>query len=71
MTSLSFKIKISFAHRTFSWTNEAKGKAAVHVIIIGFGLIEKTNKFIYDYEDIKGEPHEIKVKNISIKFMIQ
>ena len=31
-------IKIHFAHRTFSWDNEAKGKAAVHCVIIGFGL---------------------------------
>ena len=31
-------IKIHFAHRTFSWSNEARGKAAVHCVIIGFGL---------------------------------
>jgi hypothetical protein len=29
-------VSIHFAHRTFSWTNEAKGKAAVHCVIIGF-----------------------------------
>lgn len=27
---------INFAHRTFLWTSEARGKAAVHVVIIGF-----------------------------------
>ena len=31
-------IKIHFAHRTFSWSNEARGKAAVHCVIVGFGL---------------------------------
>ena len=31
-------VKIHFAHRTFSWTNEARGKAAVHVVIIGFSI---------------------------------
>ena len=31
-------IRIHFAHRTFKWTNEAPGKAAVHCVIIGFGL---------------------------------
>jgi type II restriction/modification system DNA methylase subunit YeeA len=31
-----YKIKIHFAHRTFKWFNEARGKAAVHVVIIGF-----------------------------------
>ncbi|MFN7522948.1 MAG: DNA methyltransferase, partial [Aphanizomenon sp.] len=34
----NYKIKIHFAHRTFSWSNEAKGNAAVHCVIIGFGL---------------------------------
>lgn len=29
-------IKIDFAWRTFKWNNEARGKAAVHCVIIGF-----------------------------------
>lgn len=60
-----YKIKIHFAHRTFNWTNEAKGKAAVHVIIIGFGNKDIKNKAIYEYLDIKGEPHKKNVKNIN------
>jgi hypothetical protein len=60
-----FKIKIHFAHRTFSWSNEAKGNAAVHVVIIGFANYDTSNKTIYEYEKIKGIPHEIKVKNIN------
>lgn len=28
---------IRFAHTTFSWTSEARGKAHVHVVIVGFG----------------------------------
>jgi hypothetical protein len=60
-----YKIKIHFAHRTFSWTNEAKGNAAVHVIIIGFAAFDITDKKVYEYEHIKGEPHELKVKNIN------
>ena len=31
-------ISIDFAYRTFKWINEAKGKAAVHCVIIGFSL---------------------------------
>ena len=58
-------IKIHFAHRTFSWSNEAKGNAAVHVVIIGFANFDTTNKSIFEYEHIKGEPHELKVKNIN------
>jgi N-6 DNA Methylase len=60
-----YHIKIHFAHRTFKWGNEAKGNAAVHVVIIGFSNYDITEKLIYEYEDIKGEPHEIKVKNIN------
>jgi type II restriction/modification system DNA methylase subunit YeeA len=60
-----YKIKIHFAHRTFSWSNEAKGNAAVHCVIVGFANYDTTNKRIFEYEDIKGEPHEIKVKNIN------
>jgi hypothetical protein len=60
-----YNVKIHFAHRTFNWTNEARGKAAVHVVIIGFANNDSSAKFIYEYEDIKGEPHEVRVKNIS------
>lgn len=60
-----YKIKIHFAHRTFKWGNEAKANAAVHVVIIGFSNFDISEKFIYEYEDIKGEPHELKVKNIN------
>jgi hypothetical protein len=60
-----YKIKIHFAHQTFSWRNEAKGNAAVHVVIIGFACFDSNNKTIFEYENIKGEPHEIKVKNIN------
>lgn len=30
-------LAIHFAHRTFPWESEARGKAHVHVVIIGFG----------------------------------
>jgi hypothetical protein len=60
-----YKIKIHFAHRTFKWGNEAKGNAAVHVVIIGFANFDIETKTIYEYEDIKGEPHEVLAKNIN------
>jgi type II restriction/modification system DNA methylase subunit YeeA len=60
-----FQIKIHFAHQTFSWRNEARGNAAVHCVIIGFANFDKNNKSIFEYEHIKGEPHEIFVKNIN------
>jgi type II restriction/modification system DNA methylase subunit YeeA len=58
-------VKIHFAHRTFQWTNEAKGKAAVHCVIIGFALHDYAEKRLFDYESLKAEAHEIKAKNIN------
>jgi hypothetical protein len=58
-------IKIQFAHRTFNWSNEARGKAAVHCVIVGFGLQDIANKTIYEYEDIKGTPLAVPAKNIN------
>jgi hypothetical protein len=58
-------IHIHFAHRTFKWSNEASGKAAVHCVIIGFGLEDVLDKTIYEYQDIAGEPHPIKASNIN------
>ena len=60
-----YKIKIHFAHRTFKWSNEAKGNAAVFCVIVGFANYDTPNKSIFEYEDIKGEAHELKVKNIN------
>ena len=58
-------VKIHFAHRTFMWTSEARGRAAVHCVIVGFGLQDSDEKVIFEYEDIKGEPHAIKARNIN------
>jgi hypothetical protein len=58
-------VHIGFAHRTFQWISEAKGQAAVHCVIIGFGLQETARKTIFEYADIKGEPHAIPARNIN------
>lgn len=60
-----YNIKIRFAHRTFKWSNEAKGNAAVYCVIVGFANYDTNNKSIFEYEDIKGEAHELKAKNIN------
>ena len=62
---LSQGIRIQFAHRTFNWSNEARGKAAVHCVIVGFGLKDCGDKTIYEYEDIKGSPLAVPAKNIN------
>lgn len=60
-----YRVKIHFAHRTFKWSNEAKGNAAVYCVIVGFANYDTTNKSIFEYENINGEAHEIKAKNIN------
>jgi hypothetical protein len=55
-----FKIKIDFAYRTFKWSNEAKGKAAVHCVIIGFSMnTVSTEKIIYDEDGVPAEAVKI------------
>jgi hypothetical protein len=58
-------IKIQFAHRTFRWINEARGNAAVHCVIIGFGLVNLDNKIIFEYDDRRGMAHPRASKNIA------
>ena len=59
------KVKINFGHRTFQWTSEARGRAAVHCVIIGFSLKDRKTKVLYDYETVKSEPKRTIAKNIN------
>ena len=54
------KLEIAFAHRTFAWGSEARGKAHVHVVIIGLDGLEnaRADKHLFSYPDINGEPEE-------------
>lgn len=60
-----YSIKVHFAHRTFQWNSEARGKAAVHVVIVGFGNYDIEFKLLYDYESVTSEAHRSQVKNIN------
>jgi hypothetical protein len=62
---LSQGCRIFFAHRTFQWNNEARGKAAVHCVIVGFACEEIAPKWLFEYEDIKGEAHRMAAENIN------
>lgn len=62
---LSRGIKIHFAHRTFQWSSEARGQAAVHCVIVGFGLSDTSEKLLFDYDTPRSEPHVIKARNIN------
>jgi len=47
---------INFAHRTFTWTNAARGVAHVHCVIIGFSRQPNKLNELYSYPDKEGEP---------------
>jgi len=60
-----FRVKIHFAHRTFRWSNEAKGVAAVHCVIVGFSQDEPSKRTIYEYDTVDGNPHAVNARNIN------
>jgi len=60
-----YHLKIHFAHRTFSWKSEARGKAHVHCVIIGFAAFDTSEKRIYDYENNAVAPTATIASNIS------
>ena len=60
-----FQMRIHFAHRTFPWESEARGKAHVHVVVIGFGSGSVPRKLIVDYETDVEHPTTTEVANIN------
>lgn len=56
--------RIKFAHRTFAWTSEATGKAAVHCNIIGFDRSD-TKARLFDYGTPWSEPTELAASSIN------
>jgi len=60
----NYGVTIHFGHRTFAWESEARGKAHVHVVIVGFAAFDAPGKRIFDYES-DATISETKVRNIS------
>lgn len=60
-----YNIKINFAHRTFKWTSEAKDKASVFCVIVGFSTFDRSDKIIYSYGKLDGLGQPNKVTYIS------
>lgn len=58
-------VGITFAHRTFSWQNDARGQAAVHCVIIGLSNSLPKARNIWSYPDPKGQPVVKAAKNIN------
>lgn len=60
------RLRIFFAHRTFEWDSEARGKAHVHVVIIGVETREADRApRLFDYETPKSVASEWKARNIN------
>ena len=53
-------LEIAFAHRTFAWGSDARGKAHVHVIILGLDrrANARNEKRLFSYPDLNGDPEE-------------
>ncbi|TCT03640.1 class I SAM-dependent DNA methyltransferase [Aquabacter spiritensis] len=62
---LAMGARICFAHRTFEWMSEARGKAAVHCIIVGLDFAAGGDCQMYDYEHVRGDPHLVLVPQIN------
>lgn len=58
-------VKLNFSHQTFRWTNDAKGVAGVHCVIIGFALFDKQPKRLFEYDNINDDPIEKEVKGFN------
>ena len=55
-----YGLEISFAHRTFAWGSDARGKAHVHVVIVGLDASEQvpTRRRLFSYDGKDDEPLE-------------
>ena len=60
-----YGMKINFAHQTFKWSNEARGKAAVFCIIVGFSLNDRKLKRLFQYATVTSDPTEATVNKIN------
>ncbi len=58
-------VVINFAHRTFAWTSEARGRAAVHCVIIGFALRARPVRLLSEYANGNGTPQTGHVTQIN------
>ncbi len=58
-------IVINFAHQTFQWSNEAKDKAAVYCVIIGFACHTRQPRKLFVYPSIRAQPNELFCDNIN------
>jgi len=58
-------IEKTFAYRTFKWSNEARGIAQVHVVIIGFKYGKPKRRLLYEIDKASRESTEYEVERIN------
>ena len=58
---------VDFAHRTFRWTSEAPGAAAVHCVVVGFSPSARAGRKprLFTYDHIGGDPIERPVQRLN------
>ena len=64
----SLGLKIHFAHRSFDWESEARGKAQLDVVILGFGAFDVNGKRIYEYD---GDSISVSVVNNISPYLVE
>lgn len=59
--------EVTFAHRTFAWSSEARGTAHVHCVVVGFAHagVRPGARALYEYPDITGAPVKETVREIN------
>jgi hypothetical protein len=62
-----YKLEIAFAHRTFAWGSDARGRAHVHCVIIGLTRrdAELPEKRLFSYRTYESDPDETRHRAIS------
>ena len=62
-----YGLEIAFAHRTFAWGSDVRGKAHVHVVIIGLepAKANRNDRRLFSYSSLQGEPVESRYASLS------
>ena len=55
-----YTLEIAYAHRTFAWGSDVRGRAHVHVVVIGLDRTElvQREKRLFSYPDVRGSARE-------------
>ena len=62
-----YQMAVAFAHRTFGWGSDARGKAHVHVVVVGLekNAARLRSRRLFSYAKVDGQPHESRHRELS------